>query len=90
MLENTTQLGLMSYTERGLVKKRECPFNQFNTVTTPTFDHAGRTISLEHDLQATAGNMTFSYDYIPSGQLSHISRTNETYAWDGHVDRAHS
>ncbi|MDN3647276.1 RHS repeat-associated core domain-containing protein [Pontixanthobacter aestiaquae] len=86
LLQTTTEIGRMSYTSRGLVEKREYPYNQFNTVTTPAYDSAGRTTSLAHDLRNTAHDITFGYDYIASGQLSHVSRNNETYTWDGHVD----
>ncbi len=81
MLQGTVEIGRMSYNKRGTVMQREWPYSQFNTVTTPTYDHAGRTASLTHDLRASAGDVTFGYDYIPSGQLASISRSNEAYAW---------
>ena len=34
-------------------------------------------------LHSTASDITFGYGYTASGQLSHITRDNETYAWDG-------
>ena len=86
MLQGTTEIARMRYTARGLVEEREYPYSSFNTVTTPSYDPAGRTISLAHDLRATAGDVTYDYGYIPSGQLSHVTRSNDAYAWDGHVD----
>lgn len=86
LLEATTEIGQVSYTARGLIEKREYPYGQFNTVSTPTYDPAGRTTSLAHDLRATSGDVTYGYGYIPSGQLGHVSRSNDSYAWDGHID----
>jgi len=80
------QVGVMSYNERGLVKNREYAYSSFTTVTTPVYDFAGRTTSLTHDLLGIGNDTTFGYGYTPSGQLGFVSRSNDTYAWDGHVD----
>ncbi|MCR2833039.1 RHS repeat domain-containing protein [Parerythrobacter lacustris] len=84
--DNSATIGLMSYNSRGLPAQRQYPYSSFNTVSTPSYDAAGRTASLAHDLRNTAGDVTYGYSYIPSGQLGSVSRSNDAYAYTGSDD----
>ena len=81
--ERTTAIGTMSYTARGQAKQREWSYSNLKTVTTPTYDAAGRMATLAHDLLSTANDVTWSYGHIASGQLDYVTRDNDVYAWDG-------
>jgi RHS repeat-associated protein len=81
--DQSAAIGLMSYNSRGLPAQRQYPYSTFNTVTTPSYDAAGRTTALAHDLRNTAGDVTYGYSYIPSGQLGSVSRSNDAYAYTG-------
>lgn len=53
-----------------------------NGVTTSYgFDPLSRLTTISHDLAGTAGDLTLGLSYTASGQISGLSRSNDSYAW---------
>jgi len=56
------------------------------TITVFTPDPISRLSSLSHDLAGTAQDVTSTFTYLPSNQISTYMRNNDVYAWNGHYN----
>lgn len=58
------------------------------TVTTYGVDNVSRLTSLAHNLDGgtTTNDVTTTFAYSPSSQISSLTRTNDLYAWGGHFN----
>lgn len=59
------------------------------TVTNYAYDAASRMASLTNNLSGTANDLTTTFQYNPASQISQLTRSNNSYAWQDHynVDR---
>jgi RHS repeat-associated protein len=57
------------------------------TVTSYAFDPVSRMTSLAHDLAGTVNDLTISgLTYNPTSQITGQTRSNDSYAWNGHYN----
>ena len=59
--------------------------DQWGNPTTLTYDAVSRVSSLAHDLAGTTYDQTTTFTYNPAGQIASTTRSNDAYAWTGHV-----
>lgn len=50
------------------------------------YDPAGRLSSLGHALTASSYNNAWTFGYNPAAQITSLTRSNDQYAWTGHVN----
>jgi len=53
--------------------------------TTFGYDPVSRVSSMAHDLAGTSYDTTTTFTYNPAGQIASATRSNDAYAWTGHV-----
>jgi RHS repeat-associated protein len=60
-------------------------------VTNYAFDPVSRLQNLTHDLVGTVSDQSLGFTYNPASQIAGVTRSNDTYAWNGHynVNRAY-
>lgn len=77
-----SQLAFVTYNNRG---SRE-QIGRWGSSSVNYYDVAGRLNNLAHNLDGTAHDSNWYFDYTPSSQLAGSTRTNDAYAWTGHVN----
>lgn len=85
--EGTTQLGTASFNNRGLPTQMAWTALAASANTRSYgYDNAGRLSSIGFDLHGTVGDVTWGYTRNPASQILSESQSNDSYAWDGHVN----
>lgn len=56
------------------------------TVTSYAFDPLSRLSSLAHDVAGSAQDVTTTFTYNPASQIASVTRSNDSYAWNGHAN----
>jgi hypothetical protein len=54
-------------------------------VTSYAFDPVSRLSQLAHDVGGTAQDVTSGFSYNPASQIVSKTRSNDSYAWNGHI-----
>jgi RHS repeat-associated protein len=55
-------------------------------ITAYTFDPVSRLTSLTQNLAGTVQDLTLGFSYNPASQIASSTRSNDAYAWGGHVN----
>src|SRR3546814_6148954 len=71
------------YNNRGL---RASQTGRYGQATAFGYDVAGRFNALSHNIAGTAQDVAYSYGFNPASQIVQQVRSNDSYAWTGHVD----
>ncbi len=82
-LGSTVSLATIGYNDRG---KRSSMTRRYGDATAYTYDHVTRPELLTESFVGAAGNTASSFTWLPSNQVRTISRSNDAYAWTGHVN----
>src|SRR3546814_14986268 len=61
-------------------------FRSYGQATAFGYDVAGRFNALSHNIAGTAQDVAYSYGFNPASQIVQQVRSNDSYAWTGHVD----
>jgi RHS repeat-associated protein len=67
-------------------------YTSAGTASSYGYDGVGRPISAAHDIGGGVHDGSWSYGYNPASQITTLTRSNDSYAWTGHVsvDRAYA
>jgi RHS repeat-associated protein len=82
--EGTTQLGTVTFNNRGL--PTQLAWTALTTTTNARsfgYDPAGRLSSIGFDLNGTVGDVTWGYTRNPASQILSETQSNDSYSWDG-------
>src|SRR3546814_16441764 len=71
------------YNNRGL---RASQTGRYGQATASGYDVAWRFNALSHNIAGTAQDVAYSYGFNPASQIVQQVRSNDSYAWTGHVD----
>src|SRR3546814_13014077 len=82
-LGSTTNMVSYGYNNRGL---RASQTGRYGQATAFGYDVAGRFNALSHNIAGTAQDVAYSYGFNPASQIVQQVRSNDSYAWTGHVD----
>jgi RHS repeat-associated protein len=88
----TSGAGILArYSYDNLGRRASITFGN-GTVKTYTYDAASRIASLGADLAGTTSDQTAAFTYNPASQIAGLSKSNDTYAWNGHynIDRPYT
>src|SRR3546814_15415463 len=82
-LGSTTNMVSYGYNNRGL---RASQTGRYGQATAFGYDVAGRFNALSPNIAGTAQDVAYSYGFNPASQILQQVRSNDNYAWTGHVD----
>jgi RHS repeat-associated protein len=88
----TTGVGVLAtYAYDSLGRRQTVTFGN-GSVQSFAYDPALRLQSLTNDLSGTANDLVQTFAYNPASQIASATRSNDAYAWTGHinVDRAYT
>ncbi|MBX7494541.1 RHS repeat-associated core domain-containing protein [Qipengyuania sp. 6B39] len=89
LVQGTTVLGTAAYNNRGLPAQFAWTYATASANRSIYgYDNAGRLSSLGIDLNSTGRDVSWGYTRNPASQILIASRSNDAYAWDGHVNLA--
>jgi RHS repeat-associated protein len=57
-----------------------------SAATSYTYDAAGRLGGLSHSFATAPSNLALTFGYNPAGQIATSTRSNDSYAWNGHYN----
>ncbi len=73
----------LTYNNRGLMQGS---VERYQTATHYGYDTVGRVSSINNNLRYTADDVTYSFAYNPSSQISNRNTSNDAYVWNGDVN----
>jgi len=82
-LGSTVSLATIVYNAKG---QRASMTRRYADATAYTYDHVSRPESLTESFVGGAGNTASTFTFLPSNQVRTIGRSNDAYAWTGHVN----
>ncbi|WP_374406421.1 hypothetical protein [Pelagerythrobacter sp.] len=83
----TTVLGTASFNARGLLSQRAWTYGTAsNNGSSFGYDDAGRLASIALDVDGSSSDVSWAYTRNPASQIRAETRSNDAYAWDGHVN----
>jgi hypothetical protein len=82
-LGSTAALATIGYNAQGL---RSSMTRRYGDATAYAYDHVTRPELLTESFVGGTGNTASSFTWLPSDQVRTIGRSNDAYAWTGHVN----
>ncbi|MDU9007016.1 RHS repeat-associated core domain-containing protein [Sedimentitalea todarodis] len=83
-------LASYSYDNRGRRKEQELWNNGSALTTTYTYEADSALDTLQHDLDGTADDVTFTLDYLPGNQIDTMTVSNPAYVYEPPANLNHS